>query len=441
MIKSFIHHIQEKGLLNFDKKYLLACSGGLDSMCLAHLLLESKISFEIAHVNYQLRGVESKGDFEFVKAFCESNSIVFNSLETDTHSYVERNKVSVQEAARDIRYDFFEKICRKKNLEGVLTAHHQDDQIETVFINLLRGSGIEGLAGMSEKRGDIIRPLLNYSRSELVKFAIEHGIPWREDSSNQKTDYFRNKLRHDVLPALFSSREGARQNLLNSLQRIKDTGRAFSSLFQEWKREFISKEGELWVLNAKGLKNHSGAQSLLFYWVRDFGFNSDQAHNMHTALIVEESGKLFNSSSHLANVDRNQILIAEKSGKQKKTFIKESDIQIETTAGSFSILKIGPGDFFDKNPENAMLDLSQLEFPLTLRPIEIGDRFVPLGMKNEKKISDFLIDLKVPLIKKARVNVLLSGNRIAWVMGYRIADWAKVNSGTKEIIYFKKESK
>ncbi|MDN3205444.1 tRNA lysidine(34) synthetase TilS [Algoriphagus sediminis] len=441
MIKSFIHHIQEKGLLNFDKKYLLACSGGLDSMCLAHLLLESKISFEIAHVNYQLRGAESKGDYEFVEAFCESNSIAFNSLETDTHSYVERNKVSVQEAARDIRYDFFEKICREKNLEGVLTAHHQDDQIETVFINLLRGTGIEGLAGMSEKRGDVIRPLLNFSRSELVKFATELGIFWREDSSNQKTDYLRNKLRHDVLPALFSSREDARQNLLNSLQRIKDTGRAFSSLYQEWKRKFTSKEGDLWVLNAKGLKNHSGAQSLLFYWVRDFGFNSDQANDMHTALILAEPGKLFNSSSHLANVDRNQILIAEKGGEQKKAFIQESDIQIETAAGTFSILKVEPGDFLDKNPENAMLDLSQLEFPLTLRAIETGDRFVPLGMKNEKKISDFLIDLKVPLIKKARVNVLLSGNRIAWVLGYRIADWAKVNSGTKEIIYFKKESK
>ncbi len=440
MIQSFIEHFKERNLLNIDKKYLLACSGGLDSMCLAHLLMQSKTPFEVAHVNFQLRGYESDQDSEFVKQFCEANSLVFNELKSDTKAYVERNKVSIQEAARQIRYDYFERIRRQNKLDGIITAHHEDDQIETVFINLLRGTGIEGLAGMSEKRGEIIRPMLSFSRAEIKEFAESHGISWREDSSNQKTDYLRNKLRLNVLPELYQSREDARDNFLGSLQRLKDTGRAFNSLYQEWKNQFTSKDDDIWVLKSEGLKRYSGSHSLLFYWVRDFGFNSDQARDIHQALTLGESGKLFNSANYLANVDRDQVLIVKKGGLQEKISIDSSDIQLDTSLENYSILKVKPGDFMDKDPENAMMDLEQLEFPLTLRPIETGDRFIPLGMQNEKKISDFLIDLKVPLIKKARVNVLISGNRIAWVMGYRIADWVKIGPGTKEIIYFKKTS-
>lgn len=437
MVEAFKRHIREKSLLSPKNKYLLACSGGLDSISLFFLLKASQIPFEVAHVNFMLRGSESDGDHQFIIDLCSSENIPLHDLKKDTTAFKEQNKLSTQEAARKIRYDFFDETLAKKGLDGVITAHHEDDQIETIFINLLRGSGMEGLSGMADRRGNVIRPLLPFRRSEIEDYAKDHDIKWREDSSNDSTDYFRNKLRHEVLPALLGSKEDARKNLLKSFERIKDSSRAFNSLFEEWKHKWVSKEKDLWSLNKDGIRNYAGSQTLLFYWVRGFGFNSSQSKDMHEALILGESGKLFESTTHLANVDRNQLLIGEKESDFESFSIESFDIAFELGNQTYNLLQVKPGDFLDKNPANAMLDLEKLKFPLELRIWEQGDRFNPLGMLKEKKVSDFLIDQKVPFIQKAKVKVLISEGRIAWVLGYRIADWAKVTPRTEQVLYIK----
>ncbi|MHA7131212.1 tRNA lysidine(34) synthetase TilS [Algoriphagus namhaensis] len=438
MIDAFIRHIREKDLLQPAKTYLLACSGGLDSMTLGALALQAGMNLEVAHVNFNLRGRESEEDEELVRSWCYKQGLKLHLHQADTMAFAQDSKLSIQEAAREIRYTFFDQVLRAHKLEAVLVAHHQDDQIETVFLNLLRGTGIEGMSGMSERRGKIIRPLLVFGRQELEAFAREEKLTWREDSSNQKTDYLRNKLRLDVLPHLYESKPDAKQNLLTSLDRIKDTNRAFAGLYQNWARQYSSESNGIFGLSIPALHQNSGSASLLFYWLRQFGFNSDQSKSIHQAALAGNSGKIFDSGSFLANVDRDQILVCKKEEDFSPVKIYESDIEARIEPNTYAVLQIEPGDFLDKNPEHAMLDMSKLDFPLEVRTWQQGDRFVPLGMNQEKKISDFLIDLKMPFIKKAQVKVLISDGKIAWVVGHRIADWAKTSISTRKIFYLKK---
>lgn len=438
MVETFIQHIERKSLLSTSKTYLLACSGGLDSMCLANMLLAAEIPFELAHVNFQLRGKESDEDEQFVRQWASTHHKVCHVLQTDTYGYAASQNISTQMAAREIRYNWFDQVSTEQQLAGVITAHHLDDQIETIFLNLLRSTGIEGIYGMAEKRGHLIRPLLPFSREEIAGYAMDSHIQWREDSSNEKTDYKRNKLRHLVLPALYEVADDAKNNLCTSFGRLKDTGRAFSSLFEQWKAEKVKEEDGLHYLAIDEIKRTAGAASLLYFWLKQYGFNSDQAQDILHASATSEPGKLFESGSHLLNLDRNKLILAPKSVEFDPMEIREDDIEINLPEGKFDILKIEGKEVLDKSRQNAMLDLELLTFPLLVRTWKEGDRFVPLGMKHSKKISDFLIDLKVPILKKNGVKVLLSEEEIAWVIGYRIADWAKATPATRKLLYLKK---
>ncbi|WPR73945.1 tRNA lysidine(34) synthetase TilS [Algoriphagus sp. NG3] len=438
MVDTFIRHIRNKSLLDPSKIYLLASSGGIDSMCLDSLLTRAGINFEIAHVNFRLRGQDSELDEEFLRKWAEDSQKTFHVHHADTHAYATERNISTQMAAREIRYDWFEKIRSEQNLAGIILAHHEDDQIETVFLNLLRGTGIEGIYGMAEQRGWLIRPLLPFSRKMIRDYVLEQQIPWREDSSNAKTDYKRNKLRHVSLPALYSAADDARSNLLNSFARLKDTGKAFSVLFETWKKDKIKVHDGLYILSLTDIVKTSGASSLLYFWLRPYGFNSDQAQDILESCHSRESGKVFQSSSHLLNLDRNQLILASIPETFDSITLSEDDIECLLPEGRYDIIKIDGKENLDKTRQNAMMDLERLTFPLEVRTWEEGDRFIPLGMKNTKKISDFLIDLKVPLVKKHEVKVVVSDGQIAWVIGYRIADWAKATAATRKLLYFKK---
>lgn len=438
MIEAFIQHIRNKSLLDPEKKYLLACSGGLDSVCLGELLFISKIPFEVAHVNFGLREKESDGDENFVKSLAKTWNTEFHVHHADTLKIAEENHISTQMAARDIRYEWFEEIRESRNLDGIILAHHEDDQLETIFLNLTRGTGIEGLYGMADRRGKLIRPLLPFSRKQIQEFAAENKLVWREDSSNKKTDYKRNKLRHDVLPVLYDSSEDARANLLTSFNRLKDTGKAFSGLFDLWKSQNIKDSEGLQTLDFKGFIHTEGATSLLYFWLRSYGFNSIQAQEIYQSCLQGMAGKIFESTGYLLNIDRNQLVLAPKTLSFEPIEISENDLGFKIPEGTYEILKLSGQTELDKNSQNAMLDLEQLTFPLKIRNWEEGDRIIPLGMKNSKKISDFLIDLKVPLVKKQGVKVLESGDKIAWILGFRIADWAKQTAATRKTLYLKK---
>lgn len=437
MVSLFIEHIRIKNLLDQESTYILGLSGGVDSVALGYLLRAANINFEIAHVNYGLRGTESDGDELFVKNLAENWGLPFHLKRVGDEVFEDKDS-SIQMMAREIRYDWFEEIVKERNLQGVIVAHHFEDQIETVFLNLLRGTGIEGLYGMSERRGKIIRPLLPFHRSEILHFMTSGGYPWREDSSNLKSEYKRNYLRNEVLPLIETRFPEGIDSLDKSFKRIKDTGKAFFYLYGIWKDQSILDQEGYQVLEFKNFTHLPGKHSLLFYWLRDYGFGFSEVEDILQAVDSGQSGKLFFSRGFMLNVDRECLILGKVETEWEPVKIERNDIRLDLKIGRYDILHV-EGEFeIDKNPENAMLDADKLSFPLTVRRWEIGDRIVPLGMKSEKKISDLLIDLKVPLIEKKKVAVLLCGEEVVWVLGYRISEKYKCDSSTKNILYLKK---
>jgi tRNA(Ile)-lysidine synthase len=438
MYDAFISHIQQSTLFEANKRYLLACSGGLDSMALAHLLHAAGIQLELAHVNFGLRGTESDGDEEFVKNWAQDRSLAIHIHQANTVEWSEKKGISIQMAAREIRYQFFEEIRNQKNLEGIILAHHQDDQLETIFLNLVRGTGIEGLYGMSARRGWLIRPLLPFSRAQLESYMEEVKQTWREDQSNATQDYKRNKLRHSGLPAIYNLEPDTRQNLLQSFERLKDTGMAFSGLFELWKAAHVREQQGISFLAYKSLSNMPGVASLLYFWLRPYGFNSDQALTLSKSLEAIQPGKLLRSATHELSLDREELFLYPIPVVFPELELPFGTPFFELPGGGYQLTWGLPQGEIDRNPANAVFDLDCLEFPLQLRSWQEGDRFNPLGMQSEKKISDFLIDNKVPFALKKEVKVLVSGNKIAWVVGMRIADWAKVNPATQKCLHIQK---
>jgi len=438
MYNAFISHIQQCNLFDSRKRYLLACSGGLDSMVLVHILHAAGIPFELAHVNFSLRGDESDGDEEFVKNWGQEHGLPVHVYRANTKERAEANGISTQMAAREIRYQFFEEIRSKHNLAGIVTAHHEDDQLETIFLNLARGTGIEGLYGMSARRGELIRPLLPFSRAQLASYAEEVQLAWREDRSNASSDYKRNKLRHQALPALYNLEPDTRQNLLQSFARLKDTGKAFSGLFELWKSVHVHEKQGMSALPYQAMRNMQGATSLLYYWLRPYGFNSDQAHSLAESLKEIKSGTIFRSAAFEVCLDREELLLYPISSPFFSVELSYGATTFELPDGRYEITYGAKLESMDRNPMHAMLDSDCLEFPLQLRSWQEGDRFIPLGMTSEKKLSDFLIDNKVPIPLKKEVKVLVSGNKIAWVVGMRIADWAKVSPATQKYMHIQK---
>jgi len=438
MYEAFISQLTQRRLFDPSKRYLLACSGGLDSMALAHLLHSAGIQFELAHVNFGLRDAESDGDEEFVKNWAKEHSLPAFVHRAKTVEWAEEKGISIQMAAREIRYHFFEEIRAQQNLDGIVLAHHEDDQLETILLNLVRGTGIEGLYGMSERSGWLIRPLLTFSRAQLATYMQEVGQAWREDRSNSSSDYKRNKLRHSGLPALYSLAPDTRQNLLQSFTRLTDTGKAFSGLVDNWKMEHVREHQGISSLPYNAIKNRPGVATLLYFWLRPYGFNSDQALALASWLEEIKPGRMLRSAQYELSLDREGLMLYPIPVEFSERELPFGAPSFELPNGSYQLTWGHLPKEIDKDPAHALLDLDCLEFPLHLRSWQEGDRFNPLGMPSEKKISDFLIDNKVPFALKKEVKVLVSGNKIAWVVGMRIADWAKIGPATQNTLHIKK---
>lgn len=438
MVSHFIEHIREKNILDESLKYLLALSGGIDSVALGYLLIESGIDFEIAHINYGLRAEESDRDEIFVSDLALSWGKKFHFKKVPKHTF-QLQVGSVQMIARKIRYDWFEELLIQQNLKGVIVAHNFDDQIETILLNLLRGSGIEGVYGMSERRGNVIRPLLPFHRTQIMSFMESKGLTWREDSSNEKIEYKRNYLRNEVLPLLEDKFQGSFSILDQSFKRIKDTGKLFFHFFTEWKEINIKIENDYQYLKIQDFIHIPGKHSLIYYWLRNFGFKFSDVADIIEVLEKNNSGKVFFSDRYMLNIDREVLILGTIDLGWDPVTIHKEDIQISYKHGYYDILQVQDEFSVDRNSENAMLDMEKLSFPLLLRKWEEGDRIVPLGMKNEKKISDLLIDLKIPLIQKKKTAVLLSGNEVVWVVGYRISEKFKCDAHTRNVFYIKRK--
>ncbi len=440
MLNEFSEHIKSSLLIKPDKYYLLAISGGIDSVCLAHLLKRCGYDFGLAHCNFQLRGKESEEDEAFVRSLAEFLEIKFISKRFDTLGYKKIKGGSTQMAARALRYAWFDELLNDSVCEGILVAHHANDQLETILLNLLRGSGVEGIYGMAERRQGIIRPFLPFYRSDIYKFMKEGGLEWREDPTNAQSDYKRNYIRNQVIPKLMQFQPDAPQQLLGSFGRIKDTGKAFFHFFEQWKNSAILTEENYQTLPIERVIHHPGRASLLYYWLRPFGINFTQVEEILKAVDGEaEPGKCFPGDGYVLNVDRDSLILGPEWVDKGEVEIRPTDIETNIQGVEYELIQLNGPMKIDKNPFHAMLDMDMLEYPLSVRNWQEGDRFRPFGMKQFKKISDFLIDLKVPLVKKQSIKVLCSGDAIAWVIGYRIDDRFAVSVSTKRTLYLKRK--
>jgi tRNA(Ile)-lysidine synthase len=439
MLDRFINHVRKNKLLDVHKSYLLAISGGMDSVVLAHLLYRSGIRVSLAHCNFQLRGAESDADEDFVIKYGEQLGMPVHVKSFDTRAYMKEKTVSLQMAARDLRYAWLEKLNYQLGKNGVVVAQHADDQLETVLLNLLRGTGIEGLYGMSGKRDFIIRPLLPFSKQDIKAYLDKHALEWKEDSSNEKTIYKRNFIRHRLLPRFHEFDPKGPELIQYSFNRIKDTGKAFFHFFDLWIKTNVTFEKGYEILPFASLENVPGKASLLFYWLRKKGFVYAQIEDILWTMENNEPGKHFTANNHVLNIDRESLILREFTPEDAPIEIAlGDDICVDAGRIRYTSQVLNTGEITDRSPENAVLDADLLEFPLVLRDWQPGDKFMPLGMKHFKKISDYLIDSKVPLIKKNKVKVLCSNGQIIWLVGLRIDERFKVYPATRRIIYLKK---
>ncbi len=444
MLERFATYINRYNLLAEGEKVVLALSGGIDSMVLADLLLKSKVDFVAAHCNFHLRGEESNGDEEFVREFAEKNGIHCFVKHFDTEKYAADYGVSIEMAARDLRYAWFEELRQRLGCDKIAVAHHADDQAETFFINLLRGAGLNGLKGMRPQNGAIIRPLLWASREEIHRYAIENQIVWRDDHTNAENLYLRNKIRNQLLPVFDELHPEARQGLYKSLEHLSSENELYRELLNEKLEQIVEQDGDVQRLPYSKLVKSKVPEpvegpvysfQLLFEWLRQFGFNTDQCQFIYDAIEIG-IGNQYCSSTHRLVIGRNELQLSEIKD------VVDEEIQIETgeeciekpLSLCFSRIEKTEDFVIDKSPNIAQLDFDKLKFPLTLRHWHHGDRFRPLGMKGSKLLSDFFVDQKFTEQQKSSVWLLTSADgAIVWVVGWRIDDRFKVASQTKSI--------
>lgn len=417
-------------------RVLLAVSGGVDSMVMVSLFSLSGKSFGLAHCNFMLRGEASDLDQQLVKHTALMLGVPFYAATFDTQEYAGENKLSIQEAARELRYQWLQETAFEHHYQLIATAHHLDDSIETLLINLLRGTGIKGLTGIPEKRDNIIRPLLFATREEIESFAREQNIEFRTDQSNLEDKYLRNRLRHHVIPLLKDLNPVFHQNMAEFFRKISATNEVLEIEVNRRREECISAEREGISIDIKKLTALPGADFFLFEFLKEYSFSYAVCNDLFNSL-AGQAGTRFFSKTHIAIKDRTKIFVKPlaTSDLNEEFIIYEETSQIETQTAVFSFEVKSTTDemVYPETEDIAMLDFDQLKFPLVLRKIKPGDRMVPLGMKGSKKISDLLTDLKVPIHEKQQAWVVVSDVEIAWLAGYRISEKFKVKPKSRKV--------
>ena len=455
MLDQFLAYINRYHLIAEGDHLILALSGGIDSMVLADLLLKSKADFVVAHCNFHLRGEESDGDERFVYEFAEKHGIQCYVKHFDTEQYAADQGISIEMAARDLRYAWFEELRQQLGYDKIAVAHHADDQAETFFINLLRGAGLRGLKGMQPQNGVIIRPLLWASREQIHQYAVENQINWREDHTNAETVYLRNKIRNQLLPVFDELHPEARQGLYKSLEHLSSENELYRELLKEKLSQIVEEQDAVSVIarrNDEAIQINKSfyvsldcfaalamtqREQLLFEWLRQYGFNTDQCHFIFEALETG-IGNTYYSPTHQLVIGRNELQLSEIKA------VSDEEIQIEMGEAEvlspiclrFSQVEKTSDFVINKSSDVAQLDFEKLQFPLTLRHWRHGDRFHPLGMKGSKLLSDFFVDQKFTEREKQNVWLLVSADGdILWVVGQRIDDRYKVSAETNSVFH------
>ena len=432
---AILQYVERYQLLNADSKVLVAVSGGIDSMVMLNLLYNADVKIVAAHCNFGLRDEEADFDETFVKTKTEKMGVKCFTKRFDTTHYASQNCISIQMAARELRYNWFHELADSEGLDAIAVAHNLDDSIETLFINLARGTGINGLTGIKPKNGKIVRPLLFASRSDIETYAKTNDIDFREDSSNATDKYARNYIRNNIIPCMEQFFPAIKQSIKRSIEHFSAVELIYSEAIERYKSQIISSVDDLFYIDLQELAKSPSSSTLLYEILKPFGFSGSTAES-----ILEEqahpSGRQFFNEKYRIIHDR-QTLIVQKRCKSSISVLY--DIEEQTSKIDVPVrLKIDKFDkYFGFKPETdqniACFDSDKLQFPLLLRNWHKGDKFRPLGMKNMKKLSDFFTDSKLSLIEKEKCLVLVSGEQIAWIVGYRIDDRFKITDKTKTV--------
>jgi tRNA(Ile)-lysidine synthase len=435
VLNRFKSYITDNNLCSVDDRILVTVSGGIDSVVLLDLFIQAGYFCGIAHCNFNLRGSESDGDESFIRELANRYEIPVFCKTFETLEYAEINKLSVQMAARELRYDWFEDLRQEQGYDLVSTAHNKNDILETFLINLSRGTGIHGLTGIKSKTSTIIRPLLFASREEIKEYALAHSIEWHEDSSNSTLKYSRNKIRHQILPVFEQLNPKIGDTMIENIQRLSEAEEIYNQAIEQKKEEILIKEAGFISISIEKLKLLSPLKTWLYELLQDYNFSPPVISDI-IASLDSISGRQFFSTTHRIVKDRNKLVIDTiKMSSNRKFYIEDPYRGInDPVMLEMDVLTVNDKFEFSRDTSVAFLDLDLLEFPLIIRKWEQGDYFHPLGMQNIKKLSDFFIDLKLSIPQKENLWLLTSGPEIIWVIGLRIDDKFRVGPMTKRVL-------
>jgi len=433
----FTQFIEQNQLFSRNDKVLAAVSGGMDSVLMARLLKEAGVNFGIAHCNFQLRGDEANADQLFVKELAGQLEVPFYTTNFDTGSYASERKISIQMAARELRYQWFQQISRQNGYACIALAHHQNDAIETILLNLTRGTGIAGMHGILPKNGNLVRPLLFLTRDEIAGIIEKEGIVYVEDSSNSSAKYARNKLRLEVIPKLKELNPALEETFGRNLGRFRNLEILLAEKLNALRKELFERHEHAIHISIDALKKMHPQQFLLFGLLQEYGFNESTVEDIISALD-KHPGRVFESENYTIVLDRQKLILSEKQHNEiAPAIIKLRDNETHFGSYRLNILHDDSPLIVKDNLMATSVDTEKLIYPLTIRNWQQSDFFHPLGMKTKKKLSDFFIGEKVPLHEKKQVPLLVNGNGdIIWIAGYRLDDRYKVTPKTKKVTIF-----
>ena len=422
MLNKVKDYIRKHKLLNDNDLYIVALSGGADSVSLLLLLDEMGYNIHAAHCNFHLRGEESDRDELFCESLCQQKSIPFHRIHFDTLTYAETHKVSVEMAARELRYHYFEELRSDIGATGVCVAHHQDDSVETVLLNLIRGTGLRGLTGIQCRNGHILRPLLCVSRKEIESYLQTKDQSYVIDSTNLEDDMLRNKVRLRVIPLLQELNPAVTENILRTSENLTEAQGILDSIVSLYKN---SKS-----LDLNELKKYGSSEYILFEWLKDYGFNGVQVKEAMGA----ETGSIFTSSQgYDLLVDRGRFVVEPTLKSLKPLSIPEEGTYVLDEETKISVKKVPV--WVSREERVATLDASKVHFPLTVRRVEKGDKMVPYGMRGHRLLSDIMTDRKMTLFEKRRQIVVVDAKGIiVWLAGIRISDLCQIDDTTTEVV-------
>lgn len=436
-LQEFINYIEENVLFTKKDKILLAVSGGKDSALMVQLFIRSGYTFSIAHCNFNLRAQESDRDEAFVKSLATEAKVPFYVQHFDTKAYASANGLSTQMAARDLRYEWFEKIRKEGGYTRIALAHHQNDSIETLLLNLTRGTGISGMHGILPKRDKLVRPLLFLSSAQIEGLILQNEIAFVEDSSNQSSNYARNQIRLNVIPQLKALNPNLENTFAQNINRFAETEEVLHAFVAQTRAAICREVKDEVYIDIESIKKLKPQKLLFFELLKPYHFSSTVVDEILSSLD-KQSGTSFYSHSHRISINRGELILSVLSNlkDQNEYFLEKGDTAV-IVSGLQIVCSYTKAKTITADQHKVFVDADQLVFPLRIRVWQSGDKFMPLGMKQHKKISDFLIDQKVPLIQKEKTLLLINGNgEIIWVIGLRQDNRYKVGLATKKVAIF-----